>query len=348
MSKAISGLKEEILVSNLFARLGYFTRFHVQLYPRDGQISDIDVYCVKFDSHLCQTRNIIETKRGSECASAIFQLYGLKTYFENCNAFFINKKINLRTFKITDKLNIKVYSYDRLRKILDKDLIFDSINISYNEGQKIVNYLEIIKKSFSNDLYWNYNQTWFEKNPFMKLIKFQEMFKQSDELYHDNNDNYSLLWFRKELFILSFLSILEISSKCIQLNNNQINAYIEDQFYNLGTSKRAKLSLKEGVDSLLKIVENKMNEKINFKLDIIPSWAPLLTKVIRTLVSNSRYANSYLLINEQVLRSEIIGKPENISYWGSDITKKILPSLNSDVLKILHQEHILPDFNNYL
>ena len=348
MNKPLSGINEEIKVSNFFSKLNYFTRFHVQLYPRAGKISDIDVFCIKFDKHLCPTRNIIETKRGSESTSAIFQLHGLKSYFENCNAFFINKTINYRTFKITDRLNIKVYSYNRLNKILENDLNQNCIDLSLSDGEKIIKYLEIIKKIIDSELFWNYNLVWLEQNPFMKLVKLQEMFKQTEDLYLENEKNYALLWFRKELFILSFLSILEICSKCIQLNNNQINYYIEDQFYNLGSSKKAKMNLKNGVDSLLDIVEKKIDKKIDFKLDIIPSWVPFLSKVVKVLISNSRYANSYLLINDQILKAEIIGKPKNISYFCPELTKKILPSINSDILKILHKEHILSDFNNYV
>ena len=343
-----NGFEQEFKVGNFFSRLGYFTRSHIQLYPREGKISDIDVFCIKFDNHLCPVRNIIETKRNSESASAIFQLHGLKSYYENCNAFFINKKVSPRTFKITSKLNIKVYSYNRLIKLLEKDLSYHTINLSSRDGQKLINYLQIIKRQINESLFWDYHSLWLENNHFQKLNKIQEMFKKTDDLFSEYNGSYPFLWFRKELFLMAFLAVMEISSKCIELNNNQINDYIEDQFYNLGSSKERKMQLKEGVDSILKILEGKMKEKIQLKLEIIPDWLTLLSKIVKIIISNAKFANNYLLANEQVLRAEIIGEPLNVVSFCGKLTQKILPSINSDLLKILHKEHILSDFNNYV
>ena len=139
MTRVSKGFKQEIAVSNFFSKLGYFTRFHVQLYPKDGKISDIDVYCIKFDNHLMPTRNIIETKRSNDSSTAIFQLFGLKNFYENCNAFFVIEKVSQRTISITDKLNIKVYSFSRLRELSKNGIIpkkyFEPLKNSFNDGE---------------------------------------------------------------------------------------------------------------------------------------------------------------------------------------------------------------------
>ncbi len=348
MDNVIGGLKQEIDVSNFFAKLGYFTRFHIQLYPKEGKISDIDVFCIKFDNHLLPTRNIIETKRSSDKISVVFQLYGLKNFYENCNAFFVNDRFSNRTFEITSKLGVKVYSFDRLKKLSERDFTYPSIDITEKDGHVVINHLDVIKKIIHESLFWDYHYLWLEKNPLQKFNKIQEMFKITDDLYNQHSTNSVFLWFRKELFLMAFLAIMEIASKCIELDNESINEYIEDQFYNLGISKGKKLQLKEGVDSLLKIIQEKVDKEVNLKLEIIPNWLHILSKIIKTIVANANYANSYLLINEQILRSIIIGKPQNISSLSKSITKNILSPLNSDLLKILHKDYIFPDFNNFI
>ena len=59
MSSTGEGMEEEVKVSNLFSNLGYFTRAHIQLYPKEGKITDIDVLCIKFDTHLQFHQNIV-------------------------------------------------------------------------------------------------------------------------------------------------------------------------------------------------------------------------------------------------------------------------------------------------
>lgn len=346
-----NGLHEEIDVANFFSKLGYFTRFHIQIYPEvgnKGQISDIDVFTIKFDNLLLPTRNIVETKRGTDKVSALFQLYGFKQYFEDCNVFFVNKRTSHRNFNVANKLNIKAYSFNRLRQITKNYPKYRTINLTYDNGQKLLKFLERVKK-INSTLYWDYHYLWIETNPFKKLNDIQEMFKITDEIYNKFCQEKAFLWFRRELFLMAFLSVIEISSKCIALDNYYINNYIEDQFYNLGTSKKRKFEIKEAVDSLLGIIKENLGEDVDLTLDLIPSWIDLLTKIIKKIVFNAKYANVFLLINENVHKSYATGKPQNIAYFtANESEKKMISSINTDLLKILHREHVKKDFNHFL
>jgi hypothetical protein len=343
------GLKEEIAVSNFFSKLGYFTRFHIQLYPKDGKISDIDVFCLKFDNHLMPTRNIIETKRNNDSSSAIFQLYGLKNFYENCNAFFVINNVSSRTIGITDRLNIKVYSFKRLRDLSKKDLKYPSIDFDEQQGQLILSNLSSIKKDIDEFLFWEYHSLWLEKDPYTKFNKIQYIFKITDDFYNKYPKSEPLKWFRKELFIMAFVSLIEISSNCIELDNKQINGFIENKFFNLGLPKEKKIKLQEGVSTLLNIIKEKTKQEIDFKLEILPDWLPLLCKLIKIIIANSPYANNYLLTNEKTFRSSINGNPKNVREFATHVLiTKILPSINSDLLKILHKTYIQPDFENFV
>ncbi|AXV37606.1 MAG: hypothetical protein CIT01_05045 [Methanobacterium sp. BRmetb2] len=342
------GLKEEIKVSNFFSELGYFTRFHIQLYPRDGKISDIDVFCIKFDNHLFITRNIIETKRSTHSVSTIFQLFGLSKFYKNCNAFFVNDKINYKNFKIAKELGINVYSFERLKKLSEKDKRYKSINIPEEKGLEIVSYIDIIKKNNSN-LFWSYHEIWLEKDPFKRLNLIKENFEITDDIWEDNEKNQAFLWLRKELFLLFFISILEITSECIELDNIRIRQYIEDKFYNLGTSKDRKMLLKEGVESLLEIINEKLGEDVDFEFDVIPEWIPNLESIIKKIINQAPFANEYLLLNENVFRSFLIGEPDHVSNFITNKKKyKIISGINASILSLLHKEEVKEDFNDFI
>lgn len=346
------GLKEEILVSNLFSKLGYFTRVHIIIYPEDGekrQLSDIDVFTLKFDNLLLPTKNIIETKRSSDKSSALFQLYGFKKYFDDCNVFFVNQRPSHKNVNVANKLNIKAYSFNRLKNMTKKEQTFTSVDIKYEDGQKLITYLDKMKK-INNALYWDYHALWVEKNPYRKLSDIQEIFEVTEDIYDSFSHEEAFQWFRRELFIMAFISVIEIASKCISIDNYIINNYIQNQFYNLGTSKQRKIEIKSAVDSLLDIIKEKTDLDLdNLTLDLIPPWTDSLTKIVKIMIKNAKYANAYLLANENVHKSYIIEKPQNISIFAyNELETKIISAINTELLKILHKEHIKTDFNHFL
>lgn len=347
-----NGIKEEIEVANYFSSLGYFTRFHIQIYPKEegkkGKISDIDVFTIKFDSLLLSTKNIIETKRNIDKVSALFQLYGFRKFYEDSNVFFVNNKTNNRNFKIANELNIKVYSFSRLKELTKKNQKHNNLTMNHSDGKKLIKYLDKIK-NIEKSLYWNYHYLWVEKNPFRKLNDIQEMFGITDDIYDKYQTDEAFLWFRKELFLMAFLSVLEISSKCIALDNFYINGFIEEQYYNLGTSKQRKLEIKKAVDNLLEIIKENLEEDVELNINLIPPWINLLIKIVKKMILNAKYANGYLLINENVHKSYIIGNPQHISEFSvNKLEKNIVSSINLDLLRILHKEQILRDFNNFI
>ncbi|WP_424355526.1 hypothetical protein [Methanobacterium sp. MBAC-LM] len=353
MANGNSGLKEEIEVANYFTNLGYFTRFHIQIYPDGdrGQVSDIDVFTIKFDNLLLATRNIIETKRSIDKVSALFQLYGFRKYYEDSNIFFVNKKANSRNFNVANKLNIKAYSFSRLKDLNKKSQRYNrhrNLTLELSDGEQIIKYLDEIK-NIEDSLYWSYHYLWVEKNPFRKLNDIQEIFGITDDIYDKYQDDKAFLWFRKELFLMAFLSVIEISSKCIALDNFDINEYVKEQYYNLGTSKRRKMEIKEGIDSLLELLKEQY-ENIELKsIDLIPPWINLLIKIVKKIIMNANYANRFLLINENIHKSHIIGKPRYISTLTLNrFENKVLSSINIDLLRILHKEQILKDFNHFI
>lgn len=349
MNSAEKSLKDEVNVSNLFSSLGYFTRTHIQLYPQGGKISDIDVLCIKFDNHLMMHQNIVEVKKRNDSYSTIFQLYGLKTYFKNCNAFFVNESISTKTLNITKDLGIKVYSFKTLGQITKTDNKVDHIALEISDIQKLETYLSKIKKDVDQDLFWGYNNIWLERNPYLRLYNIQNLFKITEEYFDESQTDEALLWMRKELFMLSLIAVYEIASDCIELGSGLINRYIEDKYYNMGTTKDKKLQLKDGIDKLINIIKDTQGINYEFKFELLPEWIPTLSKCVKNIIAGANYAQHNLLLNEKVFRSFLLEKPINTrDVVKNDVSISILSRMNTDVLKILHKQHIKSDFSNFI
>jgi hypothetical protein len=343
------GLEKEVQVSNFFSSQGYFTRPHVQLHPKEGQISDIDVLCIRFDTQLVEQRTIIEVKSSNDSYSAIFQLYGLKTYFGNCDAFFVSDKIGLNTLKITKDLGIKVFSFKTLHKIAENDLKLKSIDLETSHLVKIHNVFLKRVKNINPNLFWGYNEIWLERNPYLKLYKIQSLFKLTEEVFLENSKDESFLWFRKELFMLCLVSVYEIASDCIELDPELIDEYIEEKYYNLGIPRDKKVQLKEGIDKLVSLFEEKEGISLDIKFEVIPEWIPILSRSVKKIISTSKYAQMNLLLNERIFKSFLVEDPNSIEEIAKSRTRlDVVTKLNTDILKILHDQHIKPDFEYFI
>jgi hypothetical protein len=343
------GLEKETEVSNFFSSQGYFTRPHVQLYPKEGQISDIDVLCIRFDNQLVEQRTIIEVKSSNDSYSTIFQLYGLKTYFGNCDAFFVCDKIGLNTLKITKELGIKVFSFKTLNKIAEKDMKLKSIELKPAHLLKIHDLFLKKVKSINSNLFWGYNDIWLERNPYLKLYKIQGLFKLTEDVFQDNAGDESFLWFRKELFMLSLVSVYEIASDCIELDPKLIDEYLEEKYYNLGIPRDKKMQLKEGIDKLVSLFEEREGIHLDITFEIIPKWIPILSGCVKKIISTSKYAQKNLLLNERIFKSFLIEDPKSIEEITNNRTRlDIVTKLNTEVLKILHNQQIKPDFEFFI
>lgn len=345
-----NGIKEEIQVANLFSKLDYLTRFHTQILIEKGPVSDIDVFCVKFNNHLSSEKIIIETKRNQQKSSSIFQLFGLKEYYKNADAYFITNKINRKLVKIASELNIKLYTFERLKKLVSNDLNNNNnIEYSISEGKTVINYLKDIKSNISEEMFWEYHDIWLENDPLRKLMIITEIFELTDQEYSKYENRNSFLWFRKELFILSFIAILEIASTEISLNNEQIKGDIKDRFYNMGISKKRKIRLERGILGLINFIKkHHPNEIQDFDFSIIPKWVIPLEKLIVELIEEAPNANKYLLINENVLRANLFDKETHISKLTTSMEYSKISEINEIIIKILHESAVRKDFNCFI
>jgi len=342
-------LRSELPVANLYSQLGYFTRFHLNIYPTETtmQLSDIDVFAIRFDSSLMSEITIVEVKEESNKFSDLFKLYGFKSYYGDCRAIFVTKKVHPRIIPVAKKLDINLISFNKLKELAEKGTFVKAVILSPKDGMKIFeNLLKI--KDHNKRLYWEYNYLWLEKDPFRRFYQQQKLFKESLEYLNSESYDDPFSWFRRELFILGFISLVEITSNCITIEDEILGRYIETKFMNIDMPADTKMKVKEGVETLIQKLKE-LGMKIDTEeIEILPKYLPNLEKLIKIFTNSSSYVQYYININENICRLLLQDKPTRISEIAGKETYKYIHNVNDLVLRILHSGPINYDFEWFI
>lgn len=338
---------KEIEVDNLFAKLGFFTRSHIQIFPLDlrNNASDIDVLAIRFNPYLIPELNIIEVKEGHSKVTTLFQLHGFRTYFGNCNAYYVAEELYDTVIEASRKLGIRTLSHNRLMTLVRQELrraeqakkIFVDLELRHIE--QIIDYLTTIKK-IDEELYWKYHYLWLETNPYRKFYQLQRLFRKSRDL-KTNGDLAckAIAWFKREIFCLSMVTAGLMAYDCIDLDSSELFSHVEDRFYNVGTSKEGKLKVQEGISRLVEQIE-KISEGLIKppNIEIVPSYVENLVRLLSIFIMDAPYVQSYFLVINNVYRTNLRGETKNLKeFTSADIQHRRLMELNGLLLKILYE-----------
>jgi hypothetical protein len=353
--------EKEIEVSNLFSKLGYFTRCHLQIYPTDlkNNASDIDVIAIKHDSHLVPETILIEVKEGYGRVSELFQVFGFKSYFQPTTTYLVSREILEVTKHISKKLGIHALTFERLNEIVQKDLRYAterkwlSVPLERKDLERIIDHLLAIKK-MHEDLYWKYHYLWLETDPYLKLFSLQNLFSLSRDLENASKETdvkEAIEWYQQEIFCLSVLATLSIAYDCMDLAGKDISEYIQDRFYNIGTSKEGKMKVKRGVDTLIQLIDklSKGSVKVD-PIEVIPNYVDSIVDLVKFIISNSSYIQYYLTIDSNVQKLNLKGKGDNFRHLAvSELQSEMVEKLNTKVLSILYNgKPVSMTFKNFV
>ena len=346
------GVKEEVRTANLLIALGYLVRPHIQIYPDESieKLTDIDVYATKFDVSMNQSILLVECKKDSQRFGDLFKLYGFKKYFGDSQAVYITKDIGPEFRETSNKLGVRVTSFEMLTGIVKQS--GDSVEDGYTEDD-VANIEVFLKevRATNKELFWKYHYLWLERDPVHRFYSLQRLFADSLTSGEGRDTKSpSILWFRRELFILALLSAVELSSQCAGVDQKQVNAYIETRFYDVGALKEGKEKISKGVDKLVKQIEKLSGERMDFKgLELIPPYVPELAKVIRRIVNKSKYIQSTLMLDDLIYRKNLHGTSVNVSKLAKSAYQlEDVKAVNESVLRILFEGAIAADFNDFV
>lgn len=344
------GIIDEVKVTNLFLRLGFFVRPHKKIFPAytTEQVSDIDVFAVKFDRYLNRQIVLIEVKKNSCKFTDLFKLFGFQTYFGKANAYFASDKISDLFMDVSKKLGIMAISFSKLYGMVESVREIDE-GFEPEDVSNMDEYFKIIRDTIDRELFWRVHYLWLELDPYNRFFHLQQLFVRTLPI----SGKKEVVWLRKELFLQAFLAIMDIAHDCVNIESSKLDSYIQDRFYNIGSSKEAKLKVKKGVD-MLRVVLKELSDKQGVStelptIEVVPTYLDNLILLIKQNIRNAFYVNKYLQLNDLVYRANIHGNNINIDdVVTSRFQSRAIKETNDLLLRILHDGAIMPDFSNYV
>jgi hypothetical protein len=350
LSELLKTLRSELEIADLFRRLGYLTRSHIDIYPYDmvRKVSDIDVFGIRFDGQLTPSRIVAEVKR-KECSTTdILKLHGLAAYLTRCEGYFVTGISNPQCRKVAKELNIKLATKAKLSQIMGpapKGFI-------QSDPQKIAktyDYLTLLKKRANKEIFWKYHYLWLEKDPCFRLYQQQDLFDDVSKYLRNSELSEATQWFRREIFLLSQISVLEIASECVGISDSSIEAYLEDRFSNLGTPRKSKERIKSGVERLVNLISNLSGEQFDVpNVEILPRYISTLSILVKFIQSSTRYAQQYLLRNNELSMLLLEGKEADLAKIVSPKQIEFIGKFNDLLGRVLHNGPIEDDFSPFL
>ena len=174
------------------------------------------------------------------------------------------------------------------------------------------------------------------------------MFQKTANYYKSQILQDPIIWFRRELFILSYLSVIEIASKCISIDKKILNSYIENNLLNVGIPMDSKLNIKKGVDLFIEEIK-KVGIKYDLEqIEIVPKYMTNMIKLIERIIKSSKYMQQNLNINENLNRIITKNNEKHISESLDEKYYRNVSEINTLLLRILHNDSILPDFSLFI
>jgi len=346
-------------LANLYNLLGYFTRFHITIYPTQlrNQATDIDVYAIRYSSQLVPSVYIVEAMGKGDSVSEVFRMYGFKSYFRNCDAILVSDRIDALVLDTAKKLGLKAFSLARLRELTANDVDWarrkqrPHVPISISDAQRVLGFLKTIK-TLDEQLFWVYHYLWLENNPYLKLLRLHDLSERCSKFLKATReeDAVATSWYLKEIMMLSLLSCIEIAADCIDLLPTQLNDYLADRFYNLGTSKESKMRIKDSIQVLVDTIRELSQGKIKIPdVEIVPSYLSDLAQTVKLVIENAPFIQTYVLLDEMIYRKNLQSVSKNIREVAfGDTQRNSIVKLNASILKVLHGSSVPSIFNDFV
>lgn len=346
----------EYRVARLLFRMGYFTRSSLPLksyfYPEQVDITDIDVYAVKFDNDFKEHKILADCKSGTSSkqketkpSNRVLWLSGLIKFLGASRGYFIKPQISDKFKDFALKNGITPLDYTRLEELENQFNLKEDWRGSYSieNFEKEINSYNHIKKSRGdmNQLYW------FLKMDFW-ILPSNIQIKQIVDRYQDLSIKCSFeepheIWLLGESTILLSIAILRFCQELFSLTEKQRNNWINIRMIEgLGTIEQQEKLLFLSRKYAASIIEQYTGKKIDIKEDEVkippPEYTSNLIDIFSRLLDETEisiYISRFLdfFIYEYVISKKDVNKDELKSIFPVDLD--MLAKLSKNIIKFL-------------
>jgi hypothetical protein len=345
----------EYRVARLLFHMGYFTRTRLPLksffYPEHIDITDIDVYAIKFDNDFNEHKILVDCKSGtsskqkeSKPSNRVLWLSGLIKFLNASRGYFIKPQITDKFKDFALKNGITPLDYARLEELETQFNLIDwRGSYSIENFEREINSYNNIKKRRGdmNQLYWFLKMDFWTLPSNIQIKQIVERF-QDLSIKCSFEESYEI-WLLGESIILFSIALLRFSQDLFPLTEQQRNNWINIKMIEgLGTIEQQEKLLFLSRQYAASIIEQYTGKKIDIKEDEVKIPPPEYTSNLIDLFSRildepeiSIYIPRFLdfFIYEYIISKKNVNKDELISLFPVDLD--LLAKLSKNIIKFL-------------
>jgi hypothetical protein len=336
----------------LFWNYGYFVRRNIRMMLKRGSdITDLDVYAIKFDEFLRPTKIAVECKHSEGGFDSILQLRGISDYYEVDVPIIVRKKIDSNAHDFINDLNMMGITHSHLEdleqyfNIQDNENSFYKLYDLFSTDKKISEIrAKLISSPNIKDILWQLQESWMVRNPYERFTFHRNIYDLLKKEILKTNDAdllNSLYIFIFENHILTALSCVEIASTLIERDKLNRKSKLTTNLLGGNISLGEKRKLVSLVQDIIKTSGLPIDEKL-FKLE--PEYIDNLNELIGEMIKNPFVCQKYIrfldftiynfIINQKKIDIKEISKsikiPSNLINYFTKWNELLIKSLDDE------------------
>jgi len=349
----------EYRLAKYFFHKGYVTRQSLPLksyfYPEIFDITDIDVYAIKFDNDFSENVIIADCKSGtsprskdSKPLNRLFWLRGLMTFLDVNRGYFIKPRISEKIKKFASDLNIVPLDYEWLNETEARLNLINDNRGSYaiqNSDRRILFYQKIKGHPDKIEFYY-----WFLKLKFWTIpsnIQIKEIIRGHHILMRKCSfKNDYEIWLLGESAILVSIALLRFCSELYPLSEKERERWIEIKMIEgIGSIEQQNKIL----DLMKSFAQEKVYETCKKRIQITeqeltitsPDYTPQLTELVSRLLAQPEISIQIprfldFFIYEYIINDKEVNVAELQQLFPSNL--ELIAKQSKNIIKFLDQD----------
>jgi hypothetical protein len=319
----------KLLASRLFTNMGY-TTFCETMLPaytygksyRRGQVSDIDVFAIRYEPDLSFSSIAVECKSGNtDALDNLLKLDGICRFKGTSRGVLIQNKIPPNAREVADTLGVTTWDENELKKLLICYDIWQD-NLSDNlidEYIKKVEHKKVANKDFPKMCKFLDEDYWVnpENRNIQSIIAI--LIQSGGKL---SKENLSHLYMLDEAVLLLSVSILRAGSYIIRNNLSQPVDRLKDFLFGGARERRER-----------EILFDKINQQIGGSNSFLPAYFNNLAELVVRYVSTPSAAKDVPKLWSCMIDARLRSEKD----WGAFIEKcdPMVLKLTKDLLRFI-------------
>lgn len=307
------GTELERLAHKFLWYQGFYVRTRTDIWIeekdiKEAKITDVDILGFKLKDFLNVEKVLIDCKSDEKGFNQILRVSTLKNLFNINTTIILRESINKRIRYLANKLGHKIFSNATIiQAVKDKPNLGSFREEVYKKRFEIESNLKDLRK-IKRELLFEISDIVLEPDPYKKFKLCYTIFNVGLEIIKDEKDSKTreiVLWLMYDIFMLSWLSIVLISSDLFDCPTQKRKPELENKFVEKWTSKNKVINMLKNIAG-----ENYKEIEKDISFDPIPTYLATVLEISNYLINNKEFVDKILRINDYIIYEHILSKKD--------------------------------------